>query len=299
TRLRELVAQTVAQADATQERNIPLYIASSSLDTGAIENGMTCTWDCNFFAASLAECLDWRGPVFTVSTACTSSINALLSASRQIQRGMATDALVLSMELASPFAVGGFTALQLLAPERALPFGHARNGLVLGEAVVALRLSDQPSRWRIRGGANVVDGSDPTGAVKQAVVDMCRRALDSSGLTNKDIDLIKVQAAGSPTSDAAEAAGLRQIFTRMPALVTLKTALGHTLGASGAAEIALLTACLEKRCLPRMDHRLDDAIGIKFANTLPPRVRYVLTNILGFGGGHAAFVLEDTEAAKT
>ena len=165
--------------------------------------------DYQSFAELVAGWLDWHGPVFTVSTACTSSLNALLSARTLIRNGHADHALVLGVELRNRVSIAGFGGMQLLSADRALPLGKHRDGLVLGEAVAALHVSSRPSRWRIAGGANVVEGEDPAGTVPEAVVAMCSEALASSALAPRDIALIKPQAAGGPVNDATEARALR------------------------------------------------------------------------------------------
>jgi 3-oxoacyl-[acyl-carrier-protein] synthase-1 len=72
--------------------------------------------------------------------------------------------------------------------------------LVLGEAVAAVCLGRGVARWRLRGGANRVDGSNPAGASRQTVEHMVHAALYDSGIAAADVDLIKLQAAGSPTT---------------------------------------------------------------------------------------------------
>jgi 3-oxoacyl-[acyl-carrier-protein] synthase-1 len=89
---------------------------------------------------------------------------------------------------------------------------------------------------------------------------------------------------------------LHQVFDPLPALVSLKAAIGHTLGAAGAVEVALLTACLETGVWPTFDYPQDAALNAPLAARAPRPARYVLASILGFGGGHAAAVLEDREA---
>jgi 3-oxoacyl-[acyl-carrier-protein] synthase-1 len=163
----------------------------------------------------------------------------------------------------------------------------------LGEAVSAIRLSTrETSPWKVLGGANVVDGSQPTGASASAVVSMYQRALASCDLSADAIDLIKVQAAGSPGNDAVEAQGLREAFNKMPALVSLKDAMGHTMGASGVAEIVLVSACLEQGVLPKHADDTDQSLGVDLVEELPPTVRHLMATILGFGGSHATVVLQ-------
>ncbi len=291
-RARQLVQHVAAEAGAARARQGVLFIASSSLDIGAAEEG-AAQMDFGTFADKIGGWLDWEGPVYVVSTACTSSLNALLAAYAMLQQGDADDALVLGLELDGRLTMGGFAALQLLSPTHCKPFGAARDGLVLGEAVAALRLSTRETGvWQLLGGANVVDGAQPTSASPAAVESMCRRALAASSRSPEDVDLIKVQAAGSPGNDAAEAEGLYQVFASLPALVSLKAVMGHTMGAAGAAEIALLTATLEQGVWPEYMHEVDAELGVVLAAHAPNRVRTFLATILGFGGSHAAVVLE-------
>ena len=298
-RLQRTVRSVATQAGEGTGRACPLFVASSSLDIGYMEEevqDLRLGGDLQDFAGLVAGALDWQGPVFTVSTACTSAINAVLAGCDLIRSGEAEEALVIGAELGNRFTVAGFGAMQLLSPDRAQPFGAERNGLVLGEAVAALRLSSRPGRWRIAGGSNVVDGRNPSGIEASAVIAMCQEALARSGLGAQDIDLIKVQAAGSPVNDAIEAEALKQVFDALPPLVSLKSLIGHTLGASGAAELALLLGCIEAGAWPAVGYAIDGELGIALSTQAPARLRNLLLNVVGFGGGHTSLVLQDCAA---
>jgi 3-oxoacyl-[acyl-carrier-protein] synthase-1 len=299
-RLEHTVRNVAAQAgEGAGGRSGPLFVASSSLDIGDMEHeaqDLRLGGDLQDFAGLVAGALDWQGPVFTISTACTSALNAVLAACDFIRSGEADEALVIGAELGNRFTVAGFGAMQLLSPDGARPFGAGRNGLVLGEAVAALRLGSRAARWRIAGGSNVVDGRNPSGTEASAVIAMCRGALSQSGLSPQDIDLIKVQAAGSPVNDAIEVQALKQVFDTLPPLVSLKSLLGHTLGASGAAELALLVACIEAGAWPSTGYAIDGELGIALSLQAPAKLRNILFNVVGFGGGHASLVLEDCTA---
>ncbi|MDR7306086.1 beta-ketoacyl synthase N-terminal-like domain-containing protein [Rhodoferax saidenbachensis] len=291
-RARALITQVVADAGVAQARDGALFIATSCQDGGAAEHAQ-CDMDFHALSRRIGDWLDWCGPVFLVSSACTSSMQALLSAAEWLRAGHATQALVLGLELDNQLTLPGFAALQLLSSGGSKPFALRRDGLVLGEAVAALRLStEQVAPWQLRGGANVVDGTQPTSASVSAVVQMYQRALAASGLSTLDVDLIKVQAAGSPGNDAVEAQGIRAAFAGVPALVSLKPLIGHCMGASGAAEIALLLECIERDYWPRYSDAVDPALRVQLATQAPRQLRYVLAAILGFGGIHTAAVLE-------
>ena len=287
-----LVRRVAHEAGAQHIRGGVLFIATSSFDIGAVEQG-DAGMDYQAFADKVAGWLDWKGPIYLMNTACTSSLNAMIAAHALLSMGELTDALVLGVELDNQLTLGGFAALQLLSRHRSKPFGVDRDGLVLGEAVAALRLSTRESSlWQMLGGANVVDGKQATSASASAVMSMYQNALANSGLAAGAIDLIKVQAAGSPGNDAIEAQGLRDMFQVIPPLVSLKMAIGHTMGASGAAEVALLTACLEQGVWPTYADAVDEALGVNLSSHQPDSVRRVMATILGFGGGHATVVLE-------
>jgi 3-oxoacyl-[acyl-carrier-protein] synthase I len=291
-RAREIVRQVAAEAGIKPASTGVLFIASSSFDIGAGEARAT-ERNYSAFTDKVVEWLEWSGTVYMINTACTSSLNALIAAHALLGSGEFEEALVLGIELDNLLTLGGFAAMQLLSHSHSKPFGTHRDGLVLGEAVAALRLTvSEPAKWKMLGGENVVDGNQPTGASVSAVVSMYQRTLSKSGLAASDIDLIKVQAAGSPGNDRIEAQGLHTAFTSLPALVSLKTAIGHTMGASGAAEIALLTACLEQNVEPVYTDIVDETLDIELAAKMPGNVRHVMATILGFGGSHASVALE-------
>ena len=298
TRARQLICAVAEEAGVTADlavkRDTPLFVASSSMDIGAIEFEPATLGNVYDYAEEIARWLHWSGPVYFFSSACTSSLQALLAASSLIGSGTVDDAVVLGIELPNRFSISGFASMQLLTPGKPKPLGAERDGIALGEAVAALHLSSKPARWRVCGGSNIVNGSDPTGAVPETVTRMCKQALAASGLKPSDISLIKLQAAGSQANDANELSGMAAAFDAMPPLVTLKAAIGHTLGASGAAEIALLTICIEAGVWPQADYARDAALCFELASEKPVAPRYILADILGFGGGHAAVILEDT-----
>lgn len=306
-----------AADDARADRDGILLLASSSHDIGALEHLEHWPRDAYAFAERVAGWLDWRGPVYSVGTACTSACNALRTAAGLLSAGAASSALVLGFELSNQLTAGGFAALQLLSPAgRTRPWAADRDGLVLAEAVAALHLRTTPTspgatlaRWRVRGSANVVDGQDASGVNPSAVRAAVEQALAQAELAAERIDLIKLHAAGGRRSDALEWQALAEIFPRPSARLSLKHLCGHALGASAAAELALLTASLDAglwppQTLQQVDPAANpiadltqDAVDAQLSTLRPARLRYVLALFLGFGGGHAALILEDTHAA--
>ncbi len=297
-RCEALIRQVAAEAGNISNTG-GLYLASSSLNVGAMEAGENHAKSLPDFLTQLGKMLDWQGPVVWINTACTSGLNAILAAEMAIQSGFIQDALIIGLELENNLTLAGFAGMQLLSPDKARPFATRRSGLVLGEAVAAIALSKQPSQWRIAGGAQVVDSSQVSGASTTAYQAMLQLTLARAKIMAGQIGLIKVQAAGSVPNDAVEAAALCNFFSRVPPLLSLKTFLGHTLGASGAAELALLQAILEQQQWPNIQldvDTLDVSLGVNFAAELPQQLQHILVSNLGFGGSHTCIALEHTAA---
>lgn len=306
-RLAQAVCAAVSQTGLPPRPDTPLFIGSSSLDMGYEEEQAAAgaagfAGDLHSFADAVARALHWAGPVFCFSNACTSAVQALQAARDWLRAGESADALVLGVEMHNLFTPAGFGGLQLLSPDRARPFAAARNGLVLGQAVAALHLRTAPTRWRLAGAAHVVDGSQPTGAVPQAIEAAARAALDEAGCRVAEVDLVKPQAAGSPGNDAAEAQALQKLFgaQAVPPLIGFKPWIGHCMGASSAVELALLLGCLEDGVWPAAlpaDAQPEPAWGLRWATAQTAQIEQVpaprvLFHTLGFGGGHCALLIE-------
>lgn len=279
----------------------PLFIASSSFQIGHVEQ-QGAPFDLPVASASfsrrIAEWLHLSGPRYSFSNACISGLSALEAARSLIAGGQIEEAIVIGFELANNSTLAGFAAMELLSPTTCQPFDAGRDGLVLGEAVAAARLSAQPGTWRISGLRTGLDsysatGPDPTGGpIAKLMIDCLLQA----GIGPADVELIKLQAAGSPGTDLAEGNALRQVFgNHPPPLLSLKPYLGHTLGASGIAELVALLACLDADHVPHSAgfKEADPEIMLfPMVDRSSSHVRRALLNLIGFGGGLATMIVE-------
>ncbi|MDP3537276.1 MAG: beta-ketoacyl synthase N-terminal-like domain-containing protein [Azonexus sp.] len=279
----------------------PLFVASSSFQIGHFEQ-LDPPFELPLanaeFSRDLADWMQLSGPRVSVSNACISGFSAIDMARSLIAAGQIDDAIVIGIELANDITLAGFAAMELLSPTACRPFDARRDGLVLGEAVAAIHLSATPGCWRIAGLHTGIDaysmtGPDPEGGPIASVMAAC---LQEAAMTPADIELIKLQAAGSPGTDIAEANALRRVFTQtMPPLLSLKSALGHTLGASGVAELAALLACLEANQIPATAGFANPDPEIALFPTVDrstARISRAMLNLVGFGGGLATMIVE-------
>jgi 3-oxoacyl-[acyl-carrier-protein] synthase-1 len=296
----EKAVRLVAESLGPLPPATPLFVASSSFQVGLCETRPP-PYDLPIanasFSHQLASWMQLDGARYSFSNACISGFSAIDAARSLIAAGQIDEAVVLGCELANVSTLAGFAALELLSPTACRPFDRERDGLVLGEAVAAIRLCATPTPWRLAAVRTGIDawsitGPDPDGG---PIAELLRECLQEASLAASDINLIKLQAAGSPGTDQAEANALHQVFaTKMPPLVSLKSSLGHTLGASGVVELAALLACLDGDCIPATAGfaTTDQQLGLQPTTVcLNQPVRHTLLNLIGFGGGLAAMIV--------
>jgi 3-oxoacyl-[acyl-carrier-protein] synthase-1 len=251
------------------------------------------------FSRVLAQWFGVRGPAMMVNTACTSGLSALDIAMSLVAAGRFREVLVLGVELANRLTVAGFAGLELLSATAARPCDLERDGLVLGEALGGVLVSATRGPWRIAALASGMDAASLTGPAPsgEVIADTMRTALAGARWTGAAVDLIKLQAGGGRLGDLAEARAIRELFAPPPRVVSLKGALGHTLGASGPAELALTLASLARGHVPATwgFAAPDDELGLIPSGGDAKDVRRVLFNLSGFGGNVMSLALEKTD----
>jgi len=274
-------------AYARSEENGIRYFVHASLGYGSI-------------AHAAADRFGIGGPCTTFTTACTSSANALLYGAGLIETGLADRAVVVGYDLYNATGFYGFESLRLMAPERYRPFDAGRDGIVMGEGCgVVLLERGEPGEggFVLRGGANRVDLFNVTtheenGAV---IASTMRLALADAGLAPEAVDAVKAHATGSDLNDRTECAGMRAVFgDRMPPVTAVKPYVGHTVGASGAVELLLITEALRRGFLPATPgfEREDPELGIRpLTEPLPLTKATIMLNFFGFGGNCTSLIV--------
>lgn len=250
------------------------------------------------YAAKTAERFGIKGPRFTLNTACTSGANALLEASRMVAQGVAEHALVVGVELYSRMNIEGFAALQLLDGRACRPFDADRSGIVLGEGAAAVLLGTKESSWRFLGGSSNCETHSITGAAEDGsgIAELMQQALEQSGLRASDVAVVKAHGTASRLNDLSESNAMKKVFgQQMPPFFSFKGFFGHTLGACGVVEPALLMQCVDHGFLPASAGfmRTDETLGIAPMQTHAACDSGIfMLDFFGFGGNNAALLLE-------
>ncbi len=210
----------------------------------------------------VGERLGVGGPRLTVSTACSSSANALDLARCLLERGEADLVVAGGADVLTAEVFAGFHALGLLSREKCAPWSEP-YGTTLGEGAGFLVLeSEVQARGRgvrpraflhgfgLSSDAYHATSPDPAGA---GVARAMRAALDDAGLTPDAIGYVNAHGTGTQANDIAEWKAIRAVFgpraETLPVSAT-KTYLGHAQGAAGVLEIIATILCMERALVP-------------------------------------------------
>lgn len=256
-----------------------------------------------------------RGYNATICTACASGTQAIGEAAEVIRRGAADVILAGGTECAiTQTAFSGFGQMRVLStrneePEKASrPFDKLRDGIVLGEGSGVLVLESleharqrgAPIYAEIVGSAAAGDAfhvtqSDPQGAGAARAI---RWALDNAHLVADDIDYISAHATSTRVGDAAEVVAIKAIFGERAYSIpisSLKSLVGHTIGASGAIEaIACVLTLRDQQVHPTVNQEEPDPeCDLDFVPNAAraAHVDVILSSSFGLGGQNACLIL--------
>ncbi len=247
-----------------------------------------------------------HGPVYTISTACSSSNHAIGQGFWAVRQGSADLAITGGSE--ATFSMGilkAWEAMRVVSPETCRPFTKDRRGLILGEAG-AMMVLEPLEAARARGAtvlAEIVGFGMSSDAhhVTQPSVDgpamAMRKALDDAGLEPERIGYINAHGTATAANDPTEAAAIRRIFgshtDRIP-ISSTKSMHGHTLGAAGALEGVATVIALRGGFFPPTVNFTEPDPACLF-DVVPNEARdgtaeYALSNSFAFGGLNAALL---------
>lgn len=257
-------------------------------------------------ADQLAHHYDLTGTTLVVSTACSAGIHAIGIGADAIRRGEAEVMLVGGVDPLSEMPHAGFGVLRSLAKDKIRPFSKDRTGTILGEAAALLVLESE-EHARARGAkiwCQVAGYGSSTDAVHMTRPDdtgggparAMQQALDDAGVTPAQIGYIKAHGTATPANDVIETRAIKRVFGERPTVPvsSIKSMLGHSLGASGAIESIAAVLALDGGFLPptiNLD-RPDPECDLDYVPNASRRADFnaVLANAFGFGGNNASMV---------
>jgi len=270
-------------------------------------------------AATSQICMEFgaQGPSFTTATACSSSGHAIGEAFHLIKFGLAD--LVLTGGCEAPITFGmirSWESVRVLAPgngdpSRACrPFSADREGLVFGEGA-AIMLIEELEHAKRRGATIFAEiagfgMSSDAGHITQPSIEgparAVRMALEEAQVNPEEVDYINAHGTGTRLNDATETRVIKEVFkehARRLAISSTKSMHGHTMGATGAIELAATIQAIDRGVIPptanytQADPECDlDYVPNQARQAL---VRVALSNSFAFGGLNAVLLVRRFE----
>ena len=280
-----------------------------------------------FAPSSLARELAWacgaEGPSAVVSSGCTSGIDAIGYAAGLIREGSADVVIAGATDAPlSPITVACFDAIKATStlndsPESACrPFDGERRGLVLGEGSAVFVMESAESATRrgahvycaITGYASRANGFHMTGLKPDGreMAEAIRIALDQSHFDPSDVDYVNAHGSGTKQNDRHETAAVKRSLgahAHQVPMSSIKSMVGHSLGAIGGIEIAACALAIEHDVVPPTANLTvrDPECDLDY---VPVTAREHRTDVAlsvgsGFGGFQSAIVVASPQAVRT
>ena len=251
-------------------------------------------------ASRIAREIGARGPVFAVSSACASASHAVLTGLMILRAGLADVVVVGGADTCFSFGyLRVWDVLRVVSNDICRPFSKGRLGLSIGEGagiVVLERAGRAKARGarvisRLLGAGMSSDAGDLTTPDGQGMIRAIEAALTDSGLAREEVGYVNAHGTGTLVNDRLEAAAIRSVFgdrtDRLP-VSSVKSSIGHAMGASGALELLTTIATLERQIAPPTLNFLepDPACPIDAVpeGPRPIEVAAALSNSFAFGG---------------
>lgn len=246
--------------------------------------------------------------VSTIATACAAGNYAIGGGVDAIRTGEADYALCGGADALCRMTFTGFYRLGAVDPERCRPFDVDRRGIHTGEGGAVLLLEPLESA-RGRGAriyAEVLgyglncDAHHQVAPHGESIARCMELALADAGVAPADVDLISAHGTGTKANDATECGAIHSVFGRasggaLPPAVSVKSMLGHTMGAAGALAAVACALGIDRGFIPpTINHAETDpecAVDCVPNRAVPADLRVAANNAFAFGGNNAVLVL--------
>jgi 3-oxoacyl-[acyl-carrier-protein] synthase II len=268
-------------------------------------------YPCHMIAAHVARELGFAGINTMIPTACAAGNYAIAHAVDVLRAGRADLMLAGGADAFSRITYTGFHRLGAIAPERCQPFDRNRKGMIPGEGAAVLVL--EPLERALQRGARIYaelagyglscDAHHMTAAHPEGdgAARAMERALADSGAAPEDVSYISAHGTGTPTNDRLEIVAVKRVFgdaARRTPMSSIKSMIGHTMGAASAIEAAVCAlAVAEDRIPPTMNlEEPEEDLDFVPNTARDHRVLMAMNNAYAFGGNNASVILRKCEA---
>ena len=296
-----VLGTTMGEAHLLEEQQQRWFLGG----TDAIEANLLPRYGTTLLPIHVARALGARGLVQAIPTACAAGNYAIAYAADLIRAGRADVVVTGAAELLERLQFAGFVRIGAMSPDRSRPFDADRKGLLLGEGAATLVL-ESARHAEARGAAPLAevggcglacDGFHITrpDADGRRIADSMREAIATSGLRPGDVDHVNAHGTATAANDVIESRAINDVFgAHRPAVTSIKSMLGHSMGAAAALEAVACVLSLDDGVIPptiHLDHQ-DPECDIDVVANAPREVplEVVLNNAIAFGGQECAVI---------
>ncbi len=273
--------------------------------TNNSRNGCIATYDCADSTEKIAVALDLDAFVTTLSTACSSAANALMTGARLIRTGRLDRVLAGGCESLTKFHLLGFNALKILDPNPCRPFDRGRSGINLGEGAAYLVLESEESLaitgntplCEMAGWGNACEAYHQTASAPDGIGAYLamEKALAMSGLEPHQISYINAHGTGTDNNDLSEGRAIEKLFgAHIPPVSSTKPFTGHTTSAAGSIEAILSIMALREGVIwPNLNFSEPmEELSFQPVKEMITGVEHsaVMSNSFGFGGNDTSLI---------
>ncbi len=247
----------------------------------------------------------------TISTACSSSANAIMTGARLIKNGILDRVIAGGTDALAKFTLNGFNTLMILDREPCKPFDNERKGLNLGEAAAYIVLESEEIVKKegkiplaeLSGYANANDAfhqtaSSPEGYGASSAI---KQALETAKLKPSEIDYINVHGTGTANNDLSEGRAMLKVFgNKVPKFSSTKAYTGHTLAAAGSLETVFSVLSLQNKIIfpnLRFENKMQEFNLIPETEIIKNiDIKHIMSNSFGFGGNGTVLIISETKS---
>ncbi|MEM6795376.1 MAG: beta-ketoacyl-[acyl-carrier-protein] synthase family protein [Acidobacteriota bacterium] len=282
-------------------------------DLGPVAGELANRYPCHVIAGQVAAELGFAGPNSMIPAACAAGNYALARAFDALRAGRTDVMLAGGADAFSRITYTGFARLGAIAPEMCQPFDRNRRGMVPGEGAAVLvletleralergapRIYAEVAGYGLSCDAHHMTAALPDGSgAARAMVAAMRHA----GVTPDDIDYVSAHGTGTPTNDTLETRALEHAFgssARRKPVSSIKSMIGHTMGAASAIEAAVCALTLSEGFVPPTinftEPDPDCAVDCVPNEARELAARVVMNNASAFGGNNASVIFRRCE----
>ncbi|MCK5685081.1 beta-ketoacyl-[acyl-carrier-protein] synthase family protein, partial [bacterium] len=270
----------------------------------------------DFFGNFLLNKFKILGPNFLNCSACTASTQAIGHSFNMISDGRYKRIITGGLDsMLNPLGLGGFSVLGALNTENDLgtesirPFDIRRKGTILGEgaAIFLLEELDSAIERNAHIYAEIIGYSSSFDAYKLSkpdvdalgVIAAMNGALKDARVSSQEIDYVNAHGTGTPLNDSTETLAIKKVFGEQAYKIpvsSLKSMIGHLIGASGAVEIAGILAMFRDNFIaPTINLKKPDPdcdLDYVPNSARHEKINIAMKNSMGFGGQNACLILK-------